>query len=1720
MAESRLDVVIRGEDDLSPELSKIESRIIRFVGAVSAAIAGIKVVSFPITAAADFEREMANVAKTTNFSKQKIDDLGASLLDMSLRVDIAASDLAKIAAAAGQQGLGRTGVAGIASFTDSVSRMASVLDITADEAGTNIGKIINIFKTPMSELERVVSAFNQVSNNSTASGKDLLDVVKRIGDAAGTLRLDQVVGLAATGLDMGQSPEVVGSAFSTMFAKLFQNAKQLGQLMGMSANEWIATLQKDGITGFKLYLSKLRELDAQSQINTITKLTGGGRQGSLLLKLVRDVNNEVLDRNLKQNEVGYTQAISALREQATVLGTFKAQFQILQNSVFKIAADGGKQLTEPLKNYAAQLSEALQSAGVRSFVSALVGAFGDLLSVLVRTVQFIGSLNVNWENFLNVAKAFIGLKVAESFSAMLARMSGLSGALQSISSGSNAATRGINNVSNAANGLKAGLDSSAQGAKSWSLATALGYDQALAKLQAYNAGLAETKALQSQMQRRQGAAASSLDAEAGVAQVASAGLQGLRRQGNDVAAASAAFRAAQQNVASQVAADQARQQASQQQAAQRHAAVMQQIDQVYQAEKLRLTQNGSRADLAALKEELANQQAQADAQYARSLRGIETYWSRRIALTRTNAEAEVAVQAAALARANTQMDTQLADQAARNTALLSARQRTNSANALVQDTAAALGTAVNPTVTLFSRLQNAGTVAMTRIALGVEVLRTALTGLATIATKAFFWVTIIYSIADALGLVEKLGGLFKSLADAIGLTSKAQRDKAIADEQEKQAMQDKLKRLNELIEAYQKYKDVSTGSVRTSAVSEITDRIGNADTTAERKQAVQDLVSIVEGANAEIDKLGVKADESVNKSLASQQKRLADAQAQIAKLQQSIANPAGIYTPEGILVGQESTARYEDALVKAKKAADEAQASIAQLTAAAGNTGTVMGQAGKSVDEVAKGLATVFSSQSADAFQKMVVPIGEASAKLDEMRIAQENATQALQKFKEDDNSRDYVEAKQRVEDTSAAYVAQNTVVENLRAALRTMIVQMTSVPGLDPNVVKSLQDLNFYANLSANQIVALSGALLRVPQIGVNFNAQNAGIASAGASTGSRAFDPKANSESEARKEARARLQLERAQIQAEDALKKERNDQLLQRDTDLYDRGLQAIKTYYAERKRLLLEANSFEIADKQRELDAINKEASQADKNSERLKFQAEAAKVQGQINVLRAKRKGIDDDNAEAQRKADEAFNDRVLSETNTLVRDSILPSDTGTAFKGMLDEQLASYRTFLNQLRSEGKVDLANAIELGFKFKVFDQSIQPVKTQIDLIYDSVDRLTQKLTLMGNAGALTSNEIKAAFDNMASAQIPKLQALVAQQEKQLAAMEATKDQAPVAYGQLAASVDAARLKMMQLQDQMNQTAKEFNKTLTDSLATALDNLEPTFASLRQTALQLLLDIANQMKKVFAQDLAEQIIRGLGSSGSGGLGGFIQSIVQGNSATQGKAAGALSSIFGGSAGAVALGSTPATPMYVSDVANTVGSALGGGDDPLGQFIDGLGLNEGGGSGGFFGDLKSQLSGITDGLMDTLSNAFSGLGDMLGSLFSSMFGGGSSSGFFSAIMAAFAHTGGVAGSVGLQRRAVNPAVFANAIRYHTGGIAGLQPNEVPAVLQKGEEVLTANDPRHRNNGGADSGMNIRNILVTDPNFVPDSMNTVQGEKTILTILSRNKTAVKQLIK
>lgn len=114
--------------------------------------------------------------------------------------------------------------------------------------------------------------------------------------------------------------------------------------------------------------------------------------------------------------------------------------------------------------------------------------------------------------------------------------------------------------------------------------------------------------------------------------------------------------------------------------------------------------------------------------------------------------------------------------------------------------------------------------------------------------------------------------------------------------------------------------------------------------------------------------------------------------------------------------------------------------------------------------------------------------------------------------------------------------------------------------------------------------------------------------------------------------------------------------------------------------------------------------------------------------------------------------------------------------------------------------------------------------------------------------------------------------------------------------------------------------------------------------------------------------------------------------------------------------------------------------------------------------------------------------------------------------------------HNGGLANGSGTTR-AISPAWYTNAVRYHSGGIAGLKPNEVPAILERNEEILTRDDPRHILNGGGAAGgqpspTNLKIVNAIDAaSVLEQAVTSREGEQVFMNFIRANRGAVKSAI-
>ena len=97
--------------------------------------------------------------------------------------------------------------------------------------------------------------------------------------------------------------------------------------------------------------------------------------------------------------------------------------------------------------------------------------------------------------------------------------------------------------------------------------------------------------------------------------------------------------------------------------------------------------------------------------------------------------------------------------------------------------------------------------------------------------------------------------------------------------------------------------------------------------------------------------------------------------------------------------------------------------------------------------------------------------------------------------------------------------------------------------------------------------------------------------------------------------------------------------------------------------------------------------------------------------------------------------------------------------------------------------------------------------------------------------------------------------------------------------------------------------------------------------------------------------------------------------------------------------------------------------------------------------------------------------------------------------------------HAGGIVGSTNLRRGGVPLAEFLGARRYHGGGIAH---NEVPAILQRGEEVLRRDDPRHQLNKNA-MPVQVQIINEGTPQRIQEAQATSTPEAFIIGVITEN---------
>lgn len=372
------------------------SRNVALLGAGLLALALV-----PAKVAIDFERDFANVARTVNGAGEEIK---AQLISLSEQIPVTFKDITDIAALGGQLGIEKDS---IVDFTTVVAKLTATTNLSAEAAGTALGRFQSLFGLRGDQLELLASSILRVGVTSVATETQITNIATQIagiGRFAG-LTVPQVVGLAGALASIGIAPELARGTITRIFSQMNLAVSKGGttlqgfaKIAGVSADEFAASFGTERFGPlFDQFVKGLSDT-ALTGGNAVLALNDLGitsvRDIPLLLRMSQAF--DVVTSANKNATIGWKSAATLNEQYNKIADTTAAKVQVLGNSFQGLLASMGGGTTGPFKAVVEGLTDMLRSFTElnNNPVSATVLGIGAVFLALagVLTLVFAGGL--------------------------------------------------------------------------------------------------------------------------------------------------------------------------------------------------------------------------------------------------------------------------------------------------------------------------------------------------------------------------------------------------------------------------------------------------------------------------------------------------------------------------------------------------------------------------------------------------------------------------------------------------------------------------------------------------------------------------------------------------------------------------------------------------------------------------------------------------------------------------------------------------------------------------------------------------------------------------------------------------------------------------------------------------------------------------------------------------------------------------------------------------------------------------------------------------------------------------------------------------------------------------------------------------------------------------------------------------------------------------------
>lgn len=368
-----IDSMDKGFSKISSAAKKSFDFIAKAAGVATVAVGGLAAAATKV--GSDFESAFAGVKKTVDETAAEVvggyDALRKDILDMSLEIPQAATEIAGAMEIAGQLGIDPEA---LSDFTKTMIMIGTSTNLEAEEAATalarfaNITNMANYGEDGVSNFERLGSAVVDLGNNFATTEEEIVRLATNLsatGEMVGFSE-SEILAYATAMSSVGVTAEKGGTAVSKLLRKIQLAVETDGAELenyagaaGMSIEEFKDLFQRDAVNAVTAFIDGIGDVERNGK-SAIAVLNDMGikeaRMTDVILRL-SSADNLLIDA-LETADQAWQENTALAIEANKRYETFESQLLLLKNSFINLGVAIYDNLTRsPVLSWITSLKE-------------------------------------------------------------------------------------------------------------------------------------------------------------------------------------------------------------------------------------------------------------------------------------------------------------------------------------------------------------------------------------------------------------------------------------------------------------------------------------------------------------------------------------------------------------------------------------------------------------------------------------------------------------------------------------------------------------------------------------------------------------------------------------------------------------------------------------------------------------------------------------------------------------------------------------------------------------------------------------------------------------------------------------------------------------------------------------------------------------------------------------------------------------------------------------------------------------------------------------------------------------------------------------------------------------------------------------------------------------------------------------------------------------------